>query len=86
MKRLRKGGFEAHLNRARSGDEIERGKAFGRSGEGVRYIHRATRRQFAAEENMFDHIQLKVKDLKASKRFYTAARVRGERQARFICT
>jgi catechol 2,3-dioxygenase-like lactoylglutathione lyase family enzyme len=34
---------------------------------------------------MFDHIQLKVKDLKASKRFYTAARVRGERQAQFIC-
>ena len=34
---------------------------------------------------MFDHIRLKVKDLKASKRFYTAARVRGERQAQFIC-
>jgi hypothetical protein len=27
---------------------------------------------------MFDHIQLKVKDLKASKRFCTAARVRRE--------
>jgi catechol 2,3-dioxygenase-like lactoylglutathione lyase family enzyme len=33
---------------------------------------------------MFDHIQLKVGDLKASKRFYAAARV-GERQAQFIC-
>jgi len=34
---------------------------------------------------MFDHIQLKVKDLKASKRLCTAARVRRERQAQFIC-
>jgi hypothetical protein len=34
---------------------------------------------------MFDHIQLKLKDLKASKRFCTAARVRRERQAQFIC-
>jgi catechol-2,3-dioxygenase len=70
-------GAEMRSNAERHSEEAEKA---------VRYIHRATRRQFAAEENMFDHIQLKVKDLKASKRFYTAARVRGERQARFICT
>jgi hypothetical protein len=34
MERLRKRGFLAHLNRERSGDEIENGYALGRSGKG----------------------------------------------------
>jgi len=52
MKRLRKGGFEAHLNRARSEMRSKAERHSEEAEKAVRDIRRATRRQFAAEEKV----------------------------------
>jgi len=53
MARLRKSGFWAHLNRARSGNENESADGFGRGGEKRVWDTRlANRRQYSAEEKI----------------------------------
>ena len=44
LERVRKGGFEVHLKRARSEDENESGYAIEEAEKAVRDIRRATRR------------------------------------------